>query len=80
METQIRKFGNSRGIIIPASVLKILDLKENSGITIRIENNQIILSKKEEFNPQSLEELFIDFIGNEKTDIIFDDDKGRETW
>ncbi len=80
MNTQIKKIGNSKGVIIPAAILKVLDLKESEDLTIRIENNEIILSKVEVFDPKSLDELFVGYKGTYKTEIVFDDAKGKEVW
>jgi len=78
MLTQIKKFGNSKGIIIPAAILKVLDIKESEELTIKVEGKEIVLAKKEVFDPHSLEELFLEYKGIYQGEIIFDDAKGRE--
>ncbi len=80
MNTHLKKIGNSKGIIIPAAILKMLDIKESEEFSVKVEGNKIILSKTDVFNPQSLEELFLDYKGTYKGEIIFDDTKGREVW
>jgi len=80
MFTQIKKIGNSKGIIIPSAILKVLDIKESEELTIKVEGNEIILSKMEVFDPHSLEELFLGYKGIYQGEIIFDDVKGREVW
>ena len=80
MNTQLKKIGNSKGIIIPAAILKVLDIKESEELTLKVEGKEIILSKVNSFDPKSLEELFLDYKGTYKGDIIFDDAKGREVW
>lgn len=80
MSTQIKKIGNSRGVIIPAGILKVLGLGEQDHLLIKIEDNNIVLTKQQTFNPQSLDELFVDFHGTYSSEIVFDDAVGREIW
>ena len=80
MNTQIKKIGNSKGIIIPAPIIKMLDLKEYEELNLKVEGDDIILSKVEVFNPKSLDELFKGFTGTYESEVVFDDVKGREIW
>jgi len=80
MLTQIKKIGNSKGIIIPAAILKVLDIKESEELTIKVEGKEIVLAKMEVFDPHSLEELFLEYKGIYQGEIVFDDVKGREVW
>jgi antitoxin component of MazEF toxin-antitoxin module len=80
MNTSIKKIGNSKGVIIPASILKMLDIKESEEFTVKVEGSDIILSKVISFDPKSLEELFLDYKETYKGTIIFDDTKGDEVW
>ena len=80
MNTQIKKIGNSKGIIIPAPIIKMLDLKEFEELTLKVEGDDIILSKAEVFDPKSLDELFKEFNGKYEGEVVFDDVKGREIW
>ena len=80
MNTQIKKIGNSKGVIIPSAIIKTLNLEETDQLKIKVKGNQIILSKVEDFNPKSLEELFLGYKGTYQESIIFDDVKGREIW
>jgi antitoxin MazE len=80
MNTQIKKIGNSKGIIIPAAILKVLDIKESEELNLKVEGQEIILSKVKAFNPKSLKELFLDYKETYKGEIIFDDAKGKEVW
>lgn len=80
MNTQLKKIGNSKGIIIPAAILKMLDIKESEELTLKVEGKEIILSKVATFNPKTLEELFVDYKGTYEGEIIFEDSKGREIW
>ena len=47
-KTQVLRIGNSKGIILPANILKALSLNERDSLDIRTENGQIILSKTPE--------------------------------
>lgn len=80
MITQIKKIGNSKGIIIPAPIIKMLNLKEFEELSLKVEGDDIILSKAEVFDPKSLDELFKEFNGKYEGEVVFDDVKGREIW
>ena len=47
-KTQILKIGNSKGIILPAGILKELSLSERDSLDIRTEDGKVILSKTPE--------------------------------
>lgn len=57
METRIRKFGNSKGAIIPAPLLKELDLNENALVDARAENGRLIIEPITQQKEYSLIEL-----------------------
>ncbi len=80
MTTQIKKIGNSKGIIIPSAVVKIMNLKEHDELTLTVEGNDLIVSKGSTFNPQSLDELFEGYTGTYNAELVFFDDVGREKW
>lgn len=80
MNTEIKKIGNSKGIIIPAAIIKMLGLNEKDEINIKVKDNKIILSIADDFRPKSLEELFVGYKDVYKGEIVFDDVKGREIW
>lgn len=80
MITQLKKIGNSRGIIIPAGILKTLGIQDSEELMIRIEDKQIIVSKKPVFDPKSLEVLFEGYTETYQDEIVFDDVKGEEVW
>lgn len=48
MQTAIKKWGNSLAIRIPNHILKALALKEESVLDIALQNNKIILEKKQD--------------------------------
>ena len=80
MVAQVKKIGNSKGIVIPAQFLKLMGIHENDELTIDFDGRSIKLTKKEVFNPQSLDELFSAFDEAFKSDIVFHDTEGREVW
>ena len=43
MQTLVRKIGNSTGTIIPASLLKKLNLKEGDRVDIQDDNGRIVI-------------------------------------
>lgn len=49
MTANIIKIGNSKGVIIPATILKQLDLNNGDEISLCIENNRLVISKSAEF-------------------------------
>ena len=81
MHVPIKKIGNSKGVVIPASVLKMLGMNEHDAFILSVKDDVVTLKKKPEFNPQSLRELFqnVDAL-QQKNDIVFDDHQGREVW
>ena len=56
METVIRKFGNSKGALLSASLLKELNLDVNDKIDIRAENGRIVIEPIRQIE-YSLDEL-----------------------
>lgn len=80
MQTQIKKIGNSKGVVIPASILKVMNIHENDVFEIVSNGHDIILTKIVSFDPKSLEALFDGFEGSYHESIVFDDDQGREIW
>jgi len=80
MDTQLKKIGNSKGIIIPAAIIKTLGLKDGETFNVEIDQSRIILSKQDPFNPKSLEALFEGYEGDYKEKIVFEDKKGKEEW
>ena len=57
METIIRKFGNSKGAIIPAALLKELDLDVNHKVDAKVESGRIVIEPILETPEYSLDEL-----------------------
>lgn len=80
MEAKIQKWGNSDGIRIPSSILKILKLKTNDKVDLSYQENKIIISKplKEKI---SLEEKFSNYKGeNLAKEFSWDEPQGKEIW
>jgi hypothetical protein len=50
-KTQIMRIGNSRGVILPAGILRELSLSERDNLDIRTENGKIILSPEPKDEP-----------------------------
>ncbi len=80
MNTQVKRFGNSKGVILPAPIIKLLEIEEFETLELKVEGKNIVLSKVEVFDPQSLDELFENYSGTYDFEIVFDDVKGREIW
>ncbi|MGI6781440.1 MAG: AbrB/MazE/SpoVT family DNA-binding domain-containing protein [Acholeplasmataceae bacterium] len=79
MKTQIKKIGNSKGIIIPAAIIKTLGLEEQDSLLLEVQGDSIII-KKEKKTPMTLMQLFEEYDGNYDYDIVFDDAVGDEVW
>ena len=46
MDTKIKRIGNSRGVIIPAEILRDFSLSEHDALDIRVDKGRIILTPK----------------------------------
>ncbi len=57
METIIRKFGNSKGAIIPAALLKELDLDVNHKVDAKVEDGRLVIVPIIETPKYTLDEL-----------------------
>ncbi|MGI6359876.1 MAG: AbrB/MazE/SpoVT family DNA-binding domain-containing protein [Acholeplasmatales bacterium] len=80
MKTEIRKFGNSKGIIIPSAIIKTLGLEEKDSLILKVEENKIIMKKTEKNKPKSLIDLFKGYKGDYDFEVVFDDVMGDEEW
>ncbi|MBO4595654.1 MAG: AbrB/MazE/SpoVT family DNA-binding domain-containing protein [Bacteroidales bacterium] len=49
MKTSIIKIGNSKGLIIPSSVLKDLKIDEKDRLELTVEGKRLVVRKEEEF-------------------------------
>lgn len=80
MKTEIRKFDNSKGIIIPSAIMKTLGLEEKDSLILKVEENKIIMKKAEKNKPKSLIDLFKGYKGDYDFEVVFDDVMGDEEW
>ncbi len=48
MKLNLRQIGNSKGVILPASFLKELQIKDDTTLEMELNENRIIISKKDE--------------------------------
>ena len=80
VEARLQKWGNSSGIRIPSSILKMLNLKNNDKVSLEQVEDKIVISKIDN-NKISLAEEFAKYKGeNLSKDFSWDEDKGREIW
>lgn len=54
MKTKIQKWGNSLGVRLPKTITEAKSLQEGAGVTVSIQNNQIVIEPCEDI---SLEDL-----------------------
>lgn len=80
MNIKIKNVGNSKGIIIPAHILKNLEITEKDDLELILKNKQIVIYKKVNFDPKNLDELFQEYNKDYKWDMVFKDEKGKEKW
>ncbi|MBO9492207.1 hypothetical protein J7384_17735 [Endozoicomonas sp. G2_1] len=57
METTIRKFGNSKGAIIPAVLLKELELDVNHKVDAKVESGRLVIEPIIEKPEYTLDQL-----------------------
>ena len=80
MEAKLQKWGNSDGIRIPSSFLKLLNLKTDDILNMTLENDKIIITKPKKTRI-SLKERFEKYNGeNLAKDFSWDEAKGKELW
>jgi antitoxin MazE len=81
METKLINIGNSKGILIPAKVLKLLGLKDR--VQIAIENNKMVIEAIGEQPRANWSEQFAKANGvNDDSELIPDvfEDESLEDW
>ncbi len=77
----IQKWGNSQGIRIPKHILNELKWHNNEAITIKAENEKIIIEKLKQDKRKNINELFADFDGQyTATEIDWGKAVGKEIW
>ncbi|MDD4698931.1 MAG: AbrB/MazE/SpoVT family DNA-binding domain-containing protein [Oscillospiraceae bacterium] len=82
MVTNIVKWGNSQGIRIPKPLLESLDLKDNDMVELIIENNYLVIKKKEKTNTyKTIQERFENYNDEyEPIEIDWGAPVGDEIW
>lgn len=76
--TQIKKWGNGSGILLPKTVLDMLSMKANDPVVISVDDENIIISpvKKKHI---SLSERFASYEGKTKQEEYWEDlPRGKE--
>lgn len=80
MESKVKKWGNSNAIRIPKVFLDALDLKENDLVSIKKDDDRLIITKikKERI---TLKERISKFKGTYPSEeFVWDDPVGKEIW
>ena len=67
MQTNLRKIGNSRGVLIPAALLAACEIGDT--VEMRVENNRIII---EPIAPQHRQGWFTGYTVEQDTDALAD--------
>ena len=79
MESKIQKWGNSCGVRIPSVMLKELGITVNDIISMKQEDNRIVIEKKNK--KINLKERFKNYKGPDLTkEFEWDDPRGKEIW
>ena len=80
MDSKIQKWGNSCGVRIPSSFMKELGITVNDIISMKQEDNRIVIEKKQK--KISLNERFKNYKGpNLAKEYNWDDEpRGKEIW
>lgn len=79
MDTKIQKWGNSSGVRIPSSIMKELGITVNDIISIKQEDNRIVIEKKK--NKYSFNERLKKYKGpNLSKEFEWDEPRGKEIW
>lgn len=80
MNTSIQKWGNSQGVRIPKMLLEAVKWSENEEITIKVDDEKLILEKAKK-EKKSIMELFENYDGEYKTnEIDWGEPEGKEVW
>lgn len=82
MESSIQKWGNSRGIRIPKTLLKVLGWSESENVSVSTMNGEIFIKKAEEqHHHPTINELFEGYEGEYVTErYSWGEKAGREVW
>lgn len=80
MQTSMKKIGNSKGVVIPASIVKTLAIQDAEIFTITTVGQSIILTRLAPLPVTSLSQLFQSYQGSYQPSIVFEDQLGDEVW
>jgi antitoxin component of MazEF toxin-antitoxin module len=76
----MKKIGNSKGVVIPASIVKTLAIQDAEVFTITTVGQSIILTRLAPLPATSLSQLFHSYEGSYQPSIVFEDKLGDEVW
>jgi antitoxin MazE len=87
MQTAIVKWGNSQGIRIPKTFLQNIKIKENDLVDVILENEKIIIKKRDTKEHKTTKDRLLEFYGvdfNKKhppqKEIDWGAPAGKEIW
>lgn len=81
MTTTIQKWGNSQGVRLPKYILEAIQWQDNEQISIKTENNKIVIEKAAPTKRKNIKELFADFQAPyTPTEIDWGEPVGKEIW
>jgi antitoxin MazE len=79
MEAKVQKWGNSNGIRIPSSILKELGITVNDILSLKQEDNRIVIEKPKK--KYSFNERAKKYKGdNLSKEFEWDEPRGKEIW
>ena len=81
MTTKIQKWGNSQGIRLPKYLLEMLKWSENEQISVKAQENRIVIERVEYNRKKTINELFEgydeEYVAEE---IDWGKAEGKEVW
>jgi antitoxin MazE len=87
MQTTIVKWGNSHGIRIPKAFLQNIQIKENDPVEVILENEKIIITKRNTKEHKTTKERLAEFYGTDfdkkckpQKEIDWGSSAGKEIW
>ncbi|MDR0851923.1 MAG: AbrB/MazE/SpoVT family DNA-binding domain-containing protein [Clostridiales Family XIII bacterium] len=83
MVVRLSKWGNSKGLRIPAEIIRVVRIKEHDELYIEAASeNSIVITKMDTPRKGTLEYLFKDYDGESFKTELFDlgDPVGEEKW
>ena len=87
MQTTISKWGNSQGIRIPKTFLQSIQIAENDPVDVTLENEKIIISKRNVMEHKTTKKRLLEFYGEDydqesepQDEIDWGDPVGKEIW